>query len=322
MRIKLDSVKTSKGFNPRADVSTREVAALRQSMNSELGQIAPIILRQGDLELVDGLHRLRAAERSGRKYIEAVFVTGDDQHVRRMALAANSLTEKLHWLEEGRAAAAILDRIQLHRGRGKMKAELAKELGLRPKSLAVYISACRMLAPEAWTLALQLSKKHLVTNIQLQRIWQLPHDKQIALLTRISKSNDPISVSAVVEGTLASERPGRNELGRPRAAFLKTQANAEHGKSTNPVAVGAAKVEKKESDDKGEQTKRKIEEAFGMDSINLVDLQIWKLAMLLEPRLRNYQRLYVERFKVARALREDLEHLEQKKTIAAPLKST
>lgn len=325
MRIKVDSVKTGKSFNPRAHVDQRQVTLLSRSMNSELGQVAPIIIRRGDNELIDGLHRLNAAKRSKRKYIEAVPIDADDKQARRMSLAANSLTQPLHWMEIGRVVAPIIEEIKRHQGREKMETELAKELGINSQTLRVGMIAWRKLAPEAWDIALELSKKHLLNrNRHLQPIWGLSHDNQIALLKRVAKIQDLIAMRTVVEGFLATRRPERNTLGRPRDSS-KTVANAELGKSTAPIAPAAQEGNEKESshDDKQQRTKQKLEEALAMDLVDLSTLKIWELAKTVQPELRKITGMHCERFKVQTALKADLELLleqKPKKVEAAPLK--
>jgi ParB/RepB/Spo0J family partition protein len=306
-KVEISSVKTEKGFNPRSYVSRSEVARLRQSMSSKLGQVAPIIIRKGDNELIDGLHRLIAARQSKRKYIEAVSIDVDDDQARRMSLAANSLTQQLHWLELGRGAAAILNGIKRHHGREKIKRELAKELGISHKTLEHYIVPCRMLSPEAWDIALELSKKHLLPVPQLSRIWQLPHEKQLLLLRRVRKMNDPILVCQHISGFLETEQVQRNPLGRPRGSS-KTAANVEPGKQAQERS-GKESFHNSHVD-RREQTKHKLEEALGMDEINLVDLEIWKLAIAIQPRLRNITDMPCERFKVQAVLKADLELVE------------
>lgn len=316
MKIKVNAVKITKGFNPRAYVSPREVAGLKQSFNSELGQIAPIIIRRRDNELIDGLHRLLAAKRSKRKYIEAVPIDVDDARARRMSLAANSLTEKLHPLEIGKVANEILSAIKRYHGREKLKRELAKELGIRPGTLARQIVLARHLSPEAWTMALKLSKQHLLPLAQIDRVCRLDHANQLLLLRRAVNMKDPILVGRYIEGFLETQRPSRNLLGRPRGS--KTEANHEVSRGSNALAPVEEKNQSPHDvrEDRREQTKRKLEEWAGVDAVDVSKLEFWRLLLTSESGLQQY-RPRAKKEELLHALENDLERLK-----GSPVKAT
>jgi DNA-binding XRE family transcriptional regulator len=348
LRIRVDQVRTEKGFNPRSYIGEGKVRMLTQSLKSQLGQINAVLVQKGSNELIDGLSRLEASKRAKREYIEVIPVDVTDEQARRMALAANALTEKLHWLEIGKAADQILSRVPRHAGREKLKKELAKEIGVATHTLEVDIVAGRSLAPEAWELCLELAKKHLLRRAQIEHIWKLPVEKQVLLLRRLSEIHeDPITISRHLETFLAAEPREQNRLGRPRGSG---KSKPVEGQSARPVAQAAPPAAQQDHDSilgptsgvacytqdkeerptatvpaatsantaKRERTEQKLREALRMDPVNLTELQIWNLAKELEPGLRKYTKLKVERWKIVEALRRDLETLGAKIVAAVP----
>jgi ParB/RepB/Spo0J family partition protein len=306
LRIRVDQVRTEKGFNPRSYIGEGKVRLLTQSLRSELGQISPLVLQKGSNELIDGLGRLEASKKAGQKYIEVIPANVTDEQARRMALAANALTEKLHWLEVGRAADQILSKIPRHGGRERMKKELAKEIGVATHTLEVDIVAARTLAPEAWALCLELAKKHLLRRSQIAQIWALPADKQVLLLRRLSEiPEDPIAVARHLETFLTAEPKAKNPLGRPRLMRGKSEQQKATGASVPapPVAV----QEPSDSSVKRERTEQKLQQALRMDPVDITSLETWKLAVQLAPELRMFSKLSVQRWKIIEALKADLE---------------
>jgi ParB/RepB/Spo0J family partition protein len=313
LKIRIEQVRTEKHFNPRAAVDSHEVTALSSSMRTKIGQVAPIILRQGDNELIDGLHRLRAAQRAGQHDLEAVTVKAGDEEAREMALAANSLTARLNWLERGRAVCQILDSIKWRGGREKKKMELEKQLGLSHHILEADVTAFRLLDPEAWKICLVMSKNHLLSREQIARTWQLPHEQQLVLLRRVQGMKNRLEIANQVEGFLETQRVERNWRGRPRGSGTST-AHVESSAAEKSTAPQSRESHQNSSvkPSKREATEEKLQEALRMDPVNIADLEIWKLARQLKPRLRRYARLHCERWKITEALRKDIEVLEAK----------
>jgi ParB/RepB/Spo0J family partition protein len=311
LKISVDAVKTEKHFNPRYRVDQSEVAALASSLQSQLGQISPIIVREGDNELVDGLHRLLAAKRVG-KPVEAIKIKVTDQMAKEMALVANSLTQKLNWLERGRAVAEILDGIKWRGGRERKKRELAKQLGITHHILEQDASGYRLLAHEAWEICLALSKKHLLSRVQISRIWQLQQSQQLALLRRIERMKDPVEIDQHVEAFLATQQVERNVRGRPRRSGTSKPSVEFSGPEKTAAPQEENHQDSSVKSSKRERTGEKLQEALRMDPVDMSTLHVWKLLVLLEPRLREYSQLSCERWKVVEALQRDLQLLDQK----------
>jgi ParB-like chromosome segregation protein Spo0J len=310
LKISVNAVRTGKHFNPRAAVDSHEVAALSASMRTKIGQVAPIILRQGDNELIDGLHRLQAAKRAGQHDLEAVTIRAEDPEAREMALACNSLTSRLSWLERGRAVCEILDQIRWHHGRERKKRELAKQLGMSHHRLEADVSAYRLLSPEAWQICLKLSKQHLLSQAQVSRIWQFDHTQQLAVLRRIERMKNPVEIDQHLKAFLASRQVQRNLRGRPRGSTKVAQSKP----TEQPITPAVAKEhnENPVKAEKRERVREKVEEALRMDTIDLTTLQTWRLIVALDRRLRKFTELSCDRWRIVEALRKDLQVLEPK----------
>jgi hypothetical protein len=88
--------------SPRLDGENgQHVAMLSQSG----AQLPPILVNRATLRVVDGMHRLRAAQRNGQTEIEVVFFDGDDDATFVMAVRAN-VTHGMPLTRADRSAAA------------------------------------------------------------------------------------------------------------------------------------------------------------------------------------------------------------------------
>lgn len=116
MQVKINQIKTSKGFNAREALDRAEVQSLKLSMKA-IGQQEEIILRKEDNELIDGLHRIAAAKALGWKTIDAKHVTVTDQEARILGLVSNNFGKRLNQLELGRNIFLILEGVKKREGR-------------------------------------------------------------------------------------------------------------------------------------------------------------------------------------------------------------
>ena len=94
------------------------------------GQQKTILVRQSDLELVDGQYRLAAAKRLGWKKIDAELRPLTDQDAHRLALIINhgkALTE----FDIAQKVMKILESVA-HGRREQQKARIAREIGISP----------------------------------------------------------------------------------------------------------------------------------------------------------------------------------------------
>ena len=117
---------------PRRSFPEDGIDSLAESIN-EHGLLSPILVRRinaGRYELIAGERRLRALQKLGRPYAEALIVPAYDSESAVMALIENIQREQLHYLDEAAACRAIIDRS------GITQEQLAHKLGRSPSSLA------------------------------------------------------------------------------------------------------------------------------------------------------------------------------------------
>ena len=84
--VPIDSLVPFPG-NPRRG----DVEAIKESLNSSVGQYKPIVIRAGTREILAGNHTTRAAKELGWTEIAAVEVDVDDEQARRIVLADNRI---------------------------------------------------------------------------------------------------------------------------------------------------------------------------------------------------------------------------------------
>jgi ParB/RepB/Spo0J family partition protein len=220
MKLPLNKVKTAKDFNPREALDRAQVDALALSMKT-LGQLQAIEVREGDNELIDGKHRWAAAKKLRWKEIEVKTTRATDLEARIRALASNNFSKRLNHLELGKAVHFILKDTKKRKGRGMVKQQLAKQLGLSVKALEDCLATYQDLNPEARELSsYAVGKQHILTVEHLRDIRQLPGEKQVAVLKQIVKASDASTADRLVSGFMAAqelsmptgERPSKPEI--------------------------------------------------------------------------------------------------------------
>jgi len=117
---------------PRQSFPEDGIDSLAESI-SEHGLLSPILVRRvnaGKYELIAGERRLRALQKLGRPYADALIVSAYDSESAVMALIENIQREQLHYLDEAAACRAIIERS------GITQEQLAHKLGRSPSALA------------------------------------------------------------------------------------------------------------------------------------------------------------------------------------------
>jgi ParB family chromosome partitioning protein len=124
-------------LQPRKDFSAESLRELADSIR-EKGIVQPLIVREknGQLELIAGERRLRAAQLAGLTEVPVIVRQADDRAVLEMALIENLQRENLNPIEEAQGFAQLLDQFQL------TQEEAAAKVG---KSRAAVANALRLL---------------------------------------------------------------------------------------------------------------------------------------------------------------------------------
>lgn len=124
-------------LQPRKDFSAESLRELADSIR-EKGIVQPLIVREknGQLELIAGERRLRAAQLAGLTEVPVIIRQADDRAVLEMALIENLQRENLNPIEEAQGFAQLLSQFQL------TQEEAAAKVG---KSRAAVANALRLL---------------------------------------------------------------------------------------------------------------------------------------------------------------------------------
>lgn len=95
----------SGGYSPReVGIDEAHVAALQEVLD----RLPPILVEDGTMCVIDGLHRLEAFRRAGRAHIKAVMFSGDQTEALALAISANVRHGKPLTSRERQGAAARL----------------------------------------------------------------------------------------------------------------------------------------------------------------------------------------------------------------------
>jgi ParB-like chromosome segregation protein Spo0J len=117
------------GLSPRqVFCDDQHVAALAEVLD----EVPPIIVHGGTLQVIDGVHRVHAAKRVGRRTIRALIFDGDEIEARIEAVRSNITHGKPLTLQEREAAAQrVLELVPAWSDR-----RIAMVSGLSPKTVA------------------------------------------------------------------------------------------------------------------------------------------------------------------------------------------
>ena len=135
-RVALDRIRPCP-FQPRKDFSPEALRELADSIK-EQGIVQPLIVRErdGDLELIAGERRWRAAQLLGLAEVPVILREADDRAVLELALIENLQRENLNPIEEAQGYAQLIEQFQLK------QEDVATKVG---KSRAVVANALRIL---------------------------------------------------------------------------------------------------------------------------------------------------------------------------------
>jgi ParB family chromosome partitioning protein len=124
-------------FQPRKDFSPETLRELADSIK-EQGIVQPLIVRErnGQLELIAGERRWRAAQLLGLAEVPVILRVADDRAVLELALIENLQRENLNPIEEAQGYAQLIEHFQL------TQEEVATKVG---KSRTVVANALRLL---------------------------------------------------------------------------------------------------------------------------------------------------------------------------------
>lgn len=124
-------------LQPRKDFSAESLQELADSIR-EQGIVQPLLVREkdGQLELIAGERRWRAAQLIGLSEVPVIVRQADDRAVLEMALIENLQRENLNAIEEAQGYAQLVNQFQL------TQEEAAAKVG---KSRAVVANALRLL---------------------------------------------------------------------------------------------------------------------------------------------------------------------------------
>jgi ParB family chromosome partitioning protein len=127
-------------YQPRKSFSVQGLEEMAQSIK-QYGVIQPITLRrssQDGYELIAGERRLRAAKLAGLDFIPAIIINTYEQDSAIMAMIENLQRENLHYLEEAKGYASL---IQDH---GFTQEELAEKIGKNQSTIANKLRILRL----------------------------------------------------------------------------------------------------------------------------------------------------------------------------------
>lgn len=135
-KVPLDSVHPC-SFQPRKDFSDEALRELADSIR-EQGVVQPILVRPhaGQLEIIAGERRWRAARLAGLTEVPILERTASDQEVLELALIENLQRENLNPIEEALGYTQLAEQFQLTQD------EIARKVG---RSRAVVTNALRLL---------------------------------------------------------------------------------------------------------------------------------------------------------------------------------
>jgi ParB/RepB/Spo0J family partition protein len=288
------------------------------------GLLSPIMVRpkeNGRFEVIYGDRRLEDGKRAGLVEIDAQIRHMNSHEALVAHVTENLVRKDFNAIEEAHAYKA-LKKIG-YKGKGiaklvgKSEGLVASRLALLslPEKVQEYVASGKLKVVLAQLIAHGVPTKfqqHVADTI-LEKNYEyyqaLSYVESLRERFRLDK----------IAGSWDESHPGIHREGSVTLQDVKAPATVREEKKK---VVGHRPRDL--FDERHEQIRERLEQALGADALNLGSLQIWRLAELLQPKLRAYSRLYAERWKVAKALREDLELVEQKakKTEIVPLSAS
>jgi ParB-like chromosome segregation protein Spo0J len=238
---------TSKRFSVRIDrieiksnrrkTDDEAVFVIAASMERE-GQLEPIMVRETStgLVLVDGLHRIRAAESLDRKKNKAVYFQGDEDAARvyeltqALARAGNTVLDRAKFLAEkvplvpGKSRAKELERGGQQPG-DKGTSKTARELGYTRDDIRRCMVTASM-SEEAMTKAVKLGLDNNETA--LLKIAKAEPDEQVALAEQLGlpRKKKQVKLTKKDENTYKKLKDAWDDATEWQSAFREATENA------------------------------------------------------------------------------------------------
>jgi len=282
-------------------IRQRKDAQLLGGSMRKFGLQSPVKVRpkpHGRYEIIYGDRRLEEAKRLGLKKIDTIIEKADDRTALLEHIVENCARQDFLPLEEA-------DAFQRLRKLGYNNERIAKLVG---KSSAIVTNRLALLRLPP-TVQEYIAGDKISATIA-QRIAQIVPSKsqESTARTIVEARFDNYQAVAYLEA-LTEE----NRLQKLEQSHVTPES-----KLANPGLHAAAKklveIERK-------QVKENLEEAISIEAMNIGNLEIWKLAQRIQPRIGHFSRqLFVSKEKIIEALRKDLEKLTQPKqnvTVAA-----
>ncbi|HHY83290.1 MAG TPA: nucleoid occlusion protein [Clostridiales bacterium] len=192
-------------YQPRKQFPMQSLEELAQSIK-QYGVLQPITVRkstQEGYELIAGERRLRAAKLAGLENIPAIVINAFEQDSAIMAMIENLQRENLHFLEEAKGYASL---IQDH---GFTQEELAIKLGKNQSTIANKLRILR-LSPEIKDI---LVRENL-TERHARALLKLPDEESRlkALKQVVEKNLNVKDTEAVIESYIQSMETEQSKM--------------------------------------------------------------------------------------------------------------
>lgn len=155
-------------YQPRKSFSAQSLNELAQSIR-EYGVIQPITVRKtgpDGYELIAGERRLRASKLAELKYIPAIIINSFEQDSAMIAMIENLQRENLHFLEEAKGYASLIN------DHSFTQEELANKLGKSQSTIANKLRILRLSEPVK-----ELLQKANLTERHARALLKLPDDE-------------------------------------------------------------------------------------------------------------------------------------------------
>jgi ParB family chromosome partitioning protein len=207
-------------YQPRRSFSPQGLEELAQSIR-QYGVIQPITVRRSGsdgYELIAGERRLRASKMAGLDYIPAMIVTTYEQDSAIMAMIENLQRENLHYLEEAKGYASL---IQDH---GFTQEELASKLGKNQSTIANKLRILRLSEEIKDVLV-----KENLTERHARALLKLPDDElqmkavRQVVENKLNVRDTEIIIDRYLDRIQSKQEGKAKKTGRPRKIFQRTK---------------------------------------------------------------------------------------------------
>jgi ParB family chromosome partitioning protein len=198
-------------YQPKKSFSVHSLEELAQSIR-QYGIIQPITVRsssQSGYELIAGERRLRAAKLAGLDYIPAMIIHTCEQDSAIFAMIENLQRENLHYLEEAKGYASL---IQDH---GFTQEELAVKLGKSQSTIANKLRILRLSSSIK-----ELLIRENLTERHARALLKLPDDELRLKAVRqvVAKKMNVRDTEVVIDEFLEELQDKKQRAGRKKEA--------------------------------------------------------------------------------------------------------